>query len=100
MFKFLLVTLVAVTIIIPQCDADCIWYGVCWPTEEPEDGEKIYNCPYDGPGHKLDDKEAQGIMQRLCPELCKQKTKMIWVFSYKIPICIRPIRFYVLIFSN
>lgn len=72
MFKFLLVTLVCVTLIIPKCDGNCVWYGVCYQTEDDiEDGGKAYNCPYNGPGYPLkeDQREAQEIMQRICPEL-------------------------------
>lgn len=78
MFKFLLfVTLVAVTLLIPHCDGDCIWYKVCYPEpDDLEDDEKAYNCPNDGPGYQLEDPEAQEIMLRVCPELftnCKPK---------------------------
>lgn len=71
MFKFLLiVTLITVTSLISKCDGNCIWYGVCYPDpDDIEDGAKAFNCPYDGPGHKLEDKEAQDIMLKLCPEL-------------------------------
>lgn len=74
MLKFLLVTLIGVTLIIPKCDADCIWYGVCYQTEdEIEDGGKAFNCPYNGPGHPLKDEKAQKIMLDMCPELFENR---------------------------
>lgn len=83
MFKCLLiVTLVTVTSIIPQCEGNCIWYGICYPVDpdDIEEGTKALNCPYVGPGKKLEDKDAQATMLRLCPELftnCKQESHVM-----------------------
>lgn len=72
MYQFLIITLVCVTFIIPQCDGNCIWYGVCYPSEDDiEDGALALNCADTKPGRPLDDKDekSQKTMQRLCPDL-------------------------------
>lgn len=78
MLKFLLITLLSVTLIIPKCDANCIWYGVCYPEEDDiEEGGKTFNCPYSGPGHPIGkDKEAHEIMQRICPDIYTSRENM------------------------
>lgn len=80
MLKFLLITLLGVTLIIPKCDGNCIWYGVCYPeVEDIEDDGPTFNCKYNGPGYPIgEDREAHEIMQQICPDIytnCKQEHK-------------------------
>lgn len=79
MYRFLIITLACVTFILPQCEADCIWYGVCNP-EEIEDGEMPLNCAVNAPGRPITDEKAQKTMLRLCPDLftnCKRAIELI-----------------------
>lgn len=46
-------------------DAHCIWYGECYTNEY----EKTFNCPYDGPGHKVEDDWSRRVLLDLCPNI-------------------------------
>lgn len=76
MFRFLIITLVGCTF-ITNCNADCIWYGVCYP-EEIEDGGKAFNCAVNRTGRPITDENAQKTMLRLCPELFTNGKQCIW----------------------
>lgn len=48
----------------------CIWYDQCYSYYDEDKGKTFtYNCPYDGPGKKVQDIEAREILRKRCPNL-------------------------------
>lgn len=52
---------------VASVSANCVWHKVCHRDEYGHG----YNCPSNEPGFRLDDKVAQEILLRRCPELFK-----------------------------
>ena len=54
-------------------EGHCVWYNQCG--SDPNNGDKIINCHYEGPAKTLHDKAAVAELKQLCPQYITNGSK-------------------------